>query len=142
MASIATLENDSTKTASLVDAAMEERDKRKNKNEREDDDMFLLWMFDENRSLLLHTILSSSDEDSDADNPPYAHTRRPRSKRIQFDHAGSQYCILRDYLGPTPKFTDKAFQEMFRISKSRMQRLLEDIGNAPPELSDFFLRVM
>lgn len=29
-----------------------------------------------------------------------------------------------------PLFVDKEFEDMFRISRSRMQRLIEDIGNS------------
>lgn len=56
--------------------------------------------------------------------------QQPRGKRTVYQHAEALHCIRRDYLGPTPIFKDKQFDMMFRISKSRFQRLMEDIGNA------------
>ena len=53
-----------------------------------------------------------------------------RRQRLQFGHGQALACIQRDYLGPYPLFPDKQFVTMFRLSKTRFQRLMEDIGNA------------
>jgi hypothetical protein len=37
--------------------------------------------------------------------------------------------LQHDYLGPIPLFDGKEFDTMFRISRSRFQRMLEDVGN-------------
>ncbi len=63
------------------------------------------------------------------------HRLLPRPKRKQWRHAEALHCIQRDYLGfPNsplpPMFDGKEFETMFRISRSRFQRLMEDIGNS------------
>ena len=56
------------------------------------------------------------------------HRTLPRSSRKDYDHVGAAANIQRDYLGPHPLFDDRQFETMFRISKSRFQRFMEDIG--------------
>ena len=56
------------------------------------------------------------------------HRLLPRKKRAKFNHDEALYCIKRDYLGPVPLFKDKQFDIFFRISRSRFQRLMEDVG--------------
>jgi hypothetical protein len=51
-----------------------------------------------------------------------------RSSRTLYFHAEALSCINRDYLGPTPIFNDRQFDMMFRISKSRFQTIMEDVG--------------
>jgi Plant transposon protein len=55
----------------------------------------------------------------------------PRERVQRYDHEGALQCINRDYLGPAPLFADKQFDNMFRISRSRFQRLMEDFGASP-----------
>ena len=62
------------------------------------------------------------------------HRWLPRSKRRRFRHAEALHCIQRDCTGipgdlSTPIFAGREFDTMFRISRSRFQRLLEDVGN-------------
>jgi hypothetical protein len=38
-------------------------------------------------------------------------------------------CILHDYLRQEALFVGKNFEMMFQLSRSKVQRLLEDIGN-------------
>jgi hypothetical protein len=64
------------------------------------------------------------------------HRTLPRSGRTYYDHAGAVACMMRDYLGPVPLFADRQFDVMFRLSRSRFQRLLEDVGNSG---NSFFL---
>jgi hypothetical protein len=59
----------------------------------------------------------------------------PRNQRRHFRHGDALHCIKRDYLGlpgdpTTPLFIDADFKMMFRITRGRFQRLMEDIGNS------------
>ena len=54
----------------------------------------------------------------------------PRNKKKKYDRDFVIVGLNRDYLGPTPLFDGKEFDTMFRISRSRFQRILEDVGNA------------
>lgn len=56
------------------------------------------------------------------------HRLLPRKKRRKFDHYGALSNILREYLGPEPLFDDSGFQSMFRVSKTRFQAIMDDIG--------------
>ena len=58
------------------------------------------------------------------------HRTLPRGGRTEFDHAGALHCMNRDYLGPKPKFADRQFDVIFRVSRRRFQRLLEDFGGS------------
>ncbi|OEU21449.1 hypothetical protein FRACYDRAFT_235076 [Fragilariopsis cylindrus CCMP1102] len=54
-----------------------------------------------------------------------------RSPRKIYDHARAFYCIEQDYLGNNtiiPLFDGREFEQMFRISRARFQRLRMDIG--------------
>ena len=60
---------------------------------------------------------------------------QPRGPKTQFRHKEALHCIRRDYLGivgdpSTPLFIGKDFEMMFRITRPRFQRLMEDVGNA------------
>ena len=57
----------------------------------------------------------------------------PRSLRTKYRHAEALHCIKRDYLGipddlGSPIFNGREFDSMFRISRSRFQRLMEDFA--------------
>ena len=57
----------------------------------------------------------------------------PWNQKRQFRHSEALHCIQRDYMGipgdpSTPLFNGKEFDTMFRISRSRFQRMMEDIG--------------
>ena len=56
-----------------------------------------------------------------------------RKKRTKFKYNDALQCVMRDYLGPYPIFNDKQFDVMFRVSRSRFQRLLDDFGNSNDE---------
>lgn len=56
------------------------------------------------------------------------HRRYPRGAKTKYDHARASYCIRSDYLGSVPRFDGREFQSMFRLSRSRFQRLMEDVG--------------
>ena len=57
------------------------------------------------------------------------HKSYPRqSKRRKFDHKRAYECIMSDYLGVNALFNDGGFQMMFHISRSRFQRIMEDVA--------------
>ena len=58
------------------------------------------------------------------------HRTLSRTEKRNFVHADAVRCINRDYLGPHPVFDGREFDTMFRISKSRFQRIMEDFGNS------------
>lgn len=76
--------------------------------------------------------------EAEAEDAPVDHRHRVRGERKLFRHDEALHCIHRDYLGipgdghgdaPTvPLFDGKEFDAMFRISRSRFQRLMEDFG--------------
>jgi hypothetical protein len=73
---------------------------------------------------------------------PDDHRNLPRSARREFDHVGALRCIRRDYLGlpnnpMTPIFIEKDFEMMFCLSKARVERMIQDIGNSGV---DFFVK--
>ena len=80
-------------------------------------------------------MLDDDDEDAEAyEGAVLDHRCLPRAKRKVYDHTTTQACIQRDYTGPEPLFEGKQFEVMFRISKFRFERLMQDIG----QLDHFF----
>ena len=62
------------------------------------------------------------------------HRTLPRSEKRKFRHHEAKHCIDRDYLGipgdpTTPLSKGKDFYDIFRISRSRFQRIMEDFCN-------------
>jgi Plant transposon protein len=55
------------------------------------------------------------------------HRTLQRSERIEMKHARALQSTMQDYTGLRPTFRGREFETMFRISRSRFQRLLEDI---------------
>jgi hypothetical protein len=70
------------------------------------------------------TLWSDSEEEATVD-----HRLLPRAKRKKYAPEYTSTGLQRDYLGPIPLFDGKEFDTMFRISRSRFQRMLEDVGN-------------
>ena len=60
---------------------------------------------------------------------PQANQNQPHQPYHVFQHAEALHCIERDYLGREALFSGKNFKMMFRLSQTRVQRMLEDIGN-------------
>jgi hypothetical protein len=54
-------------------------------------------------------------------------SKKKRGSRRKFHYSDALRCLNRDYLGSVPKFNMKEFESMFRISKSRFQKLMEDV---------------
>ena len=60
---------------------------------------------------------------------PVANRSNPRRPKRKFRHDEALHCIRRDCLGNDALFVGKNFKMMFRVSRSRVQRIMEDIGN-------------
>ena len=63
------------------------------------------------------------------------HRHFPRNPKRKFRHDEAVHCIKRDYLGiegdlSTPIFAGKEFVAMFRITRSRFERLMQDFANS------------
>ena len=54
---------------------------------------------------------------------------RKNKPRKKLDHSGALFCIVRDFLGPEALFLDD-FDLYFRISRSRFDKIFNDIGRA------------
>ena len=48
-----------------------------------------------------------------------------KKRRTKHDHDRAWQCIQQDHLGPQPTFTDKQFEEVFRLTKSKVERLIQ-----------------
>ena len=79
-----------------------------------------------------HTVINNNTAvmESDGKRIKMDHRRLSRGTQTRHNHDEAHHCMMRDCLGPHPKFKDKRFVMMFRISKSRFQRILEEIGNS------------
>jgi Plant transposon protein len=51
-----------------------------------------------------------------------------RNPRTEYDHVETEGRLRRDYLSSVPIFDGREFNTMFRISRSRFQRIMEDFG--------------
>lgn len=67
--------------------------------------------------------LSRNKKDGDNGND----NKRRRVSR--HDHERAWLCIQQDYLGPDPIFIDKQFEEVFRLTKSAVERVIQSCGN-------------
>ena len=56
------------------------------------------------------------------------HRLLARKKRTKYDHDRALYCINTDYLDDVPRFNGREFETMFRLSRTRFQRLMEDFA--------------
>jgi Plant transposon protein len=59
--------------------------------------------------------------------PPRDHRTLPRPPRSHLRHGRALLCTRQDYTGLHPTFRDRQFEIMFRLSRPRFQRLLEDV---------------
>ena len=73
--------------------------------------------------------LSREYEEDEDEVETIDHRSLPRAKRKNFQHVNTLDRLKHDYIGPEPLFDGKEFDLMFRISRSRFERLIQDIGN-------------
>ena len=107
------------------DAARVKR-RREEEDDNEEEEQIIIQLMHHSSKMMLE----ATEDDDTFDGPAIDHRLLPRTARKQFRPAEAVHCINRDYLGPVPLFDGREFDEMFRISKSRFQRLMEDVGNA------------
>ena len=55
---------------------------------------------------------------------------------INWNRERAKLCVEEDYLGPSPRFRDRDFECVFRISRAKADRIINILGNADP----FFTR--
>jgi hypothetical protein len=72
---------------------------------------------------------------NDVITPSQDYRRQPRQAKALFRHNGAVWCIQRDFLGisgdlTTPIFQDSSFEMFFRLSRTRVQRIFEDVMRA------------
>ena len=83
--------------------------------------------------LLLSTVTQASAIVSLADDNNKRkrdHRSLPRERKRVFRHQQVREILQYDYLGPKPLFNGREFDNVFRVSRSRFQCLLEDFGNS------------
>ena len=89
----------------------------------DDEDMLLMG------NMMLQMVAVVSQITSRKRNREVDHRLLPREVKRRFRHQETHQAIQFDYLGPDPLF-GKEFDLMFRMSRSRFQRLLEDFGSS------------
>lgn len=61
--------------------------------------------------------VQDNDETEDNFGPPR------KKKYIRYDRERAQQCVMQDYLGPTPIFDDRQFEQIFCITRSMYERI-------------------
>ena len=61
-------------------------------------------------------------------------SEKKKRRACKHDHERAWLCIQQDYLGPDPIFTDRQFEEVFRLTKSAVERLIQACGNFEPRV--------
>jgi hypothetical protein len=77
---------------------------------------------------LVANMMADDDSDDGKDDVVMDHRVLPRDEKSQYLHEEMQARLQKDYLSPTPLFDVREFNTMFRISRSRFQRIMEDIA--------------
>jgi hypothetical protein len=72
-------------------------------------------------------MLLEEEEQAEAEEMVGPRVKRTRTARRLFDCQGAFQCISRDHLGDRPLF-GKDFEMYFRLSRTRVQMILEDLG--------------
>lgn len=81
-------------------------------------------------STVVAMMMGTADNCNGSFLPPKPdHRLLPRSRRKEYRHGEALHCINRDFLGTNPLYGAE-FIWYFRISRSRFQRLMEDVGNS------------
>lgn len=82
--------------------------------------------------------LMDENEEENKKKRKFLFRNEPRQPKKNWRHAQAHHCINRDYIGPCPLFPDRDFEMMFRVNRSRFQRLMEDVMNKSNE--SFYLK--
>ena len=88
-------------------------------------------MMNMSRMAIVAFLVNTKEDSKDNDNTCWRN--KPRKQKRKFRHKEALKCICRDYLGIagdplTPLFVGVEFKRMFRISRPRFQRMMEDIA--------------
>ena len=86
----------------------------------------------------LSTVIFGED-DIQQEKKTIDHRTLERGPRTIFEHGEALACINRDYLGSVPIFNDRQFELMCHISRSRFQKIMEDVRNADSCVNSFYM---
>lgn len=96
-----------------------------------DDDLIIANTVITNNILIANHIISSESRTTSNNDSNKVQSGKKRKKSRKFCYREALKCLERDYLGPVPKFDMKEFQAMFRISRPRFQKLMQDVMKIP-----------
>ena len=60
-------------------------------------------------------------------------TSNKKRRPTKHDHERAWQCIQQDYLGPEPIFTDKQFEEVYRLTKRKVNQLIDECCRHRPD---------
>ena len=81
--------------------------------------------------VIVSTIYNDNHVHKQEEMSPQSTEKVSRNRRRIFDHERASKCIKLDYLSPDPLFDGGNFEMMFRVSRSRVQRIFEDFASHP-----------
>jgi len=67
------------------------------------------------------------NNDVDGSSPP-----ANKCRRLKYDRARAYNCVFKDYMSPTPLFDDKQFERVFRIKRSMVDKIINDLASRDP----------
>eukprot|EP00980_Cylindrotheca_fusiformis_P006445 scaffold1376_cov125-Cylindrotheca_fusiformis.AAC.11 len=88
----------------------------------DDEDALVAQMLLSNTGMMFQLVFADNNLLANIDHRMFA--RKPRKK---YNHDRALRCIQEDYLCDVPRFDGREFDIMFRVSKRRFQRMMEDI---------------
>ena len=81
--------------------------------------------------VIVSTIYNGKHVDKHEDMLPQSTNKVSRNRCRLFNHDRATKCIKLDYLSPDPLFDGGNFEMMFRVCRSRVQRIFQDFGSRP-----------
>lgn len=54
---------------------------------------------------------------------------KKKRKNVKYDRERARRCVMSDWLGPVPRFADKQFERVFRITREHAEFLLTNLAN-------------
>jgi hypothetical protein len=107
------------------------------KRKFEDDDEALIICIASAALAVAAAVLGQEEEDNQ---PPKNGPYKKRAPRRVFDVCwGAHHCINRDYLGQNSLF-EKEFHKSFRLSRSRVELIIQDLGQSGDPFFQTFRR--
>ena len=111
-----------TKQWSITNTPLEHATFTMDPDSDEEDVLLAINMLQQLQAVVVHSVAAKRRRD------PIDHRLLPREEKRKFRHKEALESIMHDCLGPNPLF-GREFDLMFRVSRSRFQRMLEDFGN-------------